>query len=115
MHIPDNHGLLVDADKLATELSKRGLDWADKDAAYRALEDTQKSVLSQAMLATNAGPVTMREAVARASIHYMEHLAALDQARHASNKARVSYDVYRIYVDLMRTNSSSQRALVNLT
>lgn len=110
-----NHdGLLLDADKLATELGRRGQDWADKDAAFRALDEASKSILSQAMLAVEDGPVSIRDAKARASALYMDHLRDLDNARASANKARVSYDVYRVYVDLVRTNAAGQRALVDI-
>ena len=108
------HGLLLDADRMATELGKRGQDWADKDAAFRALDEASKSILSQAMLAADDGPVTIKEAKARASVLYKDHLRDLDAARQAANKARVSYDVYRVYVDLVRTNAAGQRALVDI-
>lgn len=110
-----NHdGLLIDAEALATTLRKRGDDWADKDAAYKALEEVQKSVLAQAFLNVEGGSVAEREAKARASAIFAEHLVAIADAREAANKARVAYDVYRTYVDLMRTNAAAQRALVSL-
>lgn len=110
-----NHdGLLIDAETVAGELRKRGDAWADLDSAYRALEDTQKSILAEAFLKVGDGSVAEREAKARASAIFGEHLASLDRARHAANKARVAYDVYKVYVELLRTNSSSQRALVEL-
>jgi len=112
---PDHDGLLIDADALCTELRRRGDDWADKDAAFRALEDVQKSIFSQAILATDArAPVTIREAQARASELYMGHLRAMDEARQAANRSRVAYDVYRINVDLKRTNASAQRTLAGI-
>lgn len=111
----NNHdGLLIDATKLAAELRKRGDDWADKDAAYKALEEVQKSVLAQAFLNVDGGSVAEKEAKARASGIFTEHLDAISKARAEANKARVAYDVYRTYVDLMRTNAAAQRALVDL-
>lgn len=110
-----NHdGLLLDAEKLHERLILCGKTWADKDAAFRALEDATKSILSQAMLDADDGPVTMKEAKARASVAYLDHLKALDEARKAANHARVSYDVARVYVDLVRTNAAGQRVLVDL-
>jgi hypothetical protein len=110
-----NHdGLVIEAERLAGELRKRGDDWADKDAAYKALEEVQKSVLANSFVATD-GSVAEREAKARISPAFMEHLGAIAKARQEANRARVSYDVYRTYVELMRSNASTQRALVNLT
>jgi hypothetical protein len=110
----DNHdGLILSPEKLAQELRKRGDDWADKDAAFKALEETQKTILAESFV-LNTGSVTEREARARISAPFKEHLEATAKARHEANKARVAYDIYRTYVDLMRTNATTQRALVNL-
>lgn len=110
----DNHdGLIISAEKLAGELRKRGDEWADKDAAYRALEEVQKSILAEAFVHTT-GSVAEREAQARVSAAFKEHLDAIKAARHEANKARVAYDVYKIYVDLTRTNATTQRTLVDM-
>lgn len=115
MNPMSNHdGLLIDAEKLAIELRKRGDEWADKDAAYKALEEVQKSILSQAFLAVEGGSIAEKEARARASTQFAEHLEAIAKARTEANKARVAYDVYKTYVDLMRTNAAAQRVLVDL-
>jgi hypothetical protein len=109
-----NHdGLIIDPEKLAAELRKRGDEWADRDAAYRALEEVQKSVLAECFLSSE-GSVAKREARARISAPFREHLEAISKARSAANKARVAYDVYKTYVEMLRTNASSQRALVNM-
>lgn len=111
----DNHdGLLISAEKLAGEMRKRGDEWADKDAAYRALEEVQKSVLAEAFLNAGEGSIAERDARSRVAPMFREHLAAISEARRESNKARVAYDVYRVYVDLTRTNAAAQRALVDL-
>lgn len=111
----DNHdGLLISAEKLATVMRQRGDDWADKESAYRALEDVQKSVLSQAFLNVEGGSVAEREAKARIAAIFTEHLAATAKARKESLEARVAYDVYKVFVDLTRTNAAAQRALVDL-
>ena len=110
----DNHdGLLLQAEKLAFELRKRGDDWADKDAAYRALEEVQKTLLAEVFL-EHEGSVAEREAEARSSVKFRQHLTSIADARKEANRAKVAYDVYRIYVDMTRTNASSQRALVEL-
>ena len=36
----------LDPDALCHELEKRGLDWADKDAAFYAYDETKKDVLA---------------------------------------------------------------------
>lgn len=110
----DNHdGLLLAAEKLAFELRRRGDDWADKDAAYRALEEVQKTLLAEVFL-EHEGSVAERESAARSSIKFRQHLSSIADARKEANRAKVAYDVYRVYVDMTRTNASSQRALVEL-
>lgn len=109
----NHHGLILDSTKLHDRLQKLGHEWSDADAAFKALEDVSKTVLAQEFL-TTTGSVAEREARARVSDAYREHLKALGEARRAVNVAKVNYDVARVYVDLERTNASGQRALVEL-
>jgi hypothetical protein len=109
----NHHGLILDSQKMHDRLRALGLVWGDADAAFKALEDTLKSVLAQEFLGAQ-GSVAEREARARVSVSVREHLAAMADARKAMNAARVQYDVARVYVDLERTNASGQRALVEL-
>ncbi len=107
--------MIIEADKIATELSARGLVWADADAAFRALDDVTKSVLSEAIAALNReDSMAAKETDARRSMMYRDHLIALAAARRASNRARVNLDVYKVYVDLLRTNASTERAQMSL-
>lgn len=109
----NHHGLILDSTKLHERLQKLGLEWSDADAAYKALEEAGKTVLAQEFLA-GTGSVAEREARARVSETYRAHLKATADARSAMNRAKVNYDVARVYVDLERTNASGQRALVEL-
>lgn len=109
----NHHGLLLDSQKLHDRLRTLGLEWSDADAAFKALEDTLKTVLAESFLEAE-GAVAVREARARVSDRTREHLASMADARKAMNAAKVSYDVARVFVDLERTNASGQRALVEL-
>jgi hypothetical protein len=109
----NHHGLILDSNKLHDRLQKLGLEWSDTDAAYKALEDVSKTVLAQEFLAVT-GSVAEREAKARVSPAFRDHLKATADARKAMNAARVNYDVARVYVELERTNAAGQRALVDL-
>lgn len=113
MNNDNHHGLIVDSKRLHDKLHTLGLVWSDADAAFKALEDTLKTVLAEAYLA-NTGSVAEREAKARVSQGVREHLQAMADARKAMNAARVSYDVAKVFVDLERTNASGQRALVGM-
>ncbi len=108
------HNNEFDPSQIAYELSERGLDWADKDAAFRALDDTTKSVLSQAMAQSVEKSNAAAETDARRSPMYGTHLVALAEARRESNRARVSFDVYKIWIDLMRSKETTRRAEMQL-
>lgn len=99
-----------DPDRIAEELSKRGLTWADCDAAYKALDDATKSVLSECMI--EAGDVSVAKAEMHARTHptYRAHLEAVDRARRAANRARVNLDVFETWIDLKRTEQATKRA-----
>ena len=106
----------IDANKIAQELSRRGMEWADTDAAFRALDDVTKSVLSEAIAALNQNEsMAAKETAARRSQKYMDHLIALSDARRAANRAKVNYDTYKVYMELLRTNAATERAQMQLT
>lgn len=109
----NHHGLIIDSHKLHDRLLTQGLAWSDADAAFKALEDTLKTVLAESFLAST-GTVGEREAKARVSLPVKEHLQAMADARKLMNSTRVSYDVAKVFVDLERTNASGQRALVGM-
>ena len=111
----DNHdGLLLDAEKLAAELRKRGDEWADRDAAYKALEDVQRSVLAECMLEATAESISLKEAQARSCDTFKSHLASLADARQKANRAKVAYDVWKVYLEMVRTNASSHRTMAGM-
>ncbi len=107
--------MIIKAQDVAHELSNRGLAWADADAAFRALDDVTKSVLSEAIAALNReDSMAAKDVDARRSMMYKDHLIALAKARGASNRARVNHDVYKVYIDLLRTNAATDRAQMQL-
>ena len=107
MNIEDNFPF--DPERLAHELSKRGLDWADKQAAYQALDEATKSVMGQAYLQTE-GTVAERDAKTRNTVGVLNHLEAVARARKASLVARVNYETYQVYLEMKRTEQSTRRA-----
>ena len=107
---------MMDADKIAHELSKRGLAWADADAAFRALDDVTKTVLSEAIADLNSDEsMAAKETAARRSQVYKDHLITLGQARRDSNRAKVNYDTYKAWMEMNRTNAATERAQMALT
>jgi hypothetical protein len=108
--------MIIDAHEIAAELSKRGLAWADTDAAFRALDDVTKTVLSECIAALNrSDSMASKEVDARNSQRYKDHLIALAGARRAANRAKVNYDTYKVYMELLRTNAATDRAQMQLT
>ena len=110
----DTHdGLLLEAEKLAGELRKRGDEWADRDAAYKALEDVQKTVLAELFMGYS-GSIAEREAASRADDAFKSHLASIADARQKANRAKVAYDVFKVYLEMVRTNASSHRTMAGM-
>lgn len=109
----------LDPDKLAHKLSELGHDWADKDAAFYALDETKKDVLAncKAMVPDPDGKLSdvAKEAQARLMPEWREHQKALAAARRAMNNARVSYNTCQAYCELIRSREATARAEMNLT
>ena len=105
----------LEPEKLAHELSVRGLDWADKDSAYKALDDATKSILSECIASLNEElSATAAETKARRSPKFMEHLSDKAHARKECNRSRVNYDTYKAFVELVRSREATERALASL-
>ena len=98
-----------DPDKVAQTLRERGDTWAETDSAYRALDDATKSILSK-IAGESEGSEAAKERSARASDAYLDHLQAVSNARKAAAQARVAYDVYRVWIDMKRSELSYTKA-----
>jgi len=99
-----------DPEELATELSKRGLEWADTQAAAEALEEARKSLLAELSLQWTGESKAAATDKALASPEYKLHVANMVAARKEANIAKVRYDTYKVYVELERTAESTRRA-----
>lgn len=104
----------VEPEKLAHELSRRGLIWADANAAAELLEEVKKSLLSKVKLGCEGKSMDERETKALASDEYMKHLNVMVAARRDANIARVRYDVYKTYVELTRSRIATERAAMGM-
>lgn len=108
----------MDPEEIYTNLRARGDKWADCDAAYKALDDVTKTVLAEceidARKTDSNSTQAALERAGRTAGKYREHLVALADARRNSNRARVSYDTYQVYVELLRTKAANERAEMNL-
>lgn len=106
--------LTFNPERIAAELYKRGVAWADADAASHLLEETTKSVLAGVMVGLNAKSVAEAETRARASDEYRAHLQAASQARREANRARVRYDAFKAFIELVRTKAATVRSEMSL-
>lgn len=106
----------LDIDALCDEAEEAGLAWADAKAAAQALEETRKSVLAQGMRAhIEEGTATNKaETMALAEPAYVDFLQRMVKAGHASDRARVRYDILRTRIELLRTNASTERAAMSM-
>jgi len=105
---------IIDATGLCHELGERGVTWADADAAYRALDDVTKSVLAKHANESPETSAAAKERDARCHPKFYEHLESVRRARAVANKARVKYDTYKMFVELTRSNASTERTLARM-
>lgn len=101
-------------DQAVDEVERLGHAWGDADAAAEALEDSRKSVFAECLLATDGKTVGVREAMAAVDPRYIRHLGAMEAARKARNRARVSYDMGKVRIEVWRTKTATQRAIMGM-
>lgn len=106
----------IDPEKLAEELSRRGQEWADKDAAFFALDETKKDVLALCCSQVNDQdlPQVKIEQKARTSVAWRENQAKLTAARREMNVAKVNYTVFQTYIELKRSKEATNRSEMQL-
>jgi hypothetical protein len=123
-------GLLRDfnPESLTNGVIASGEDWADKDAAASALEETKKTTLASFILErVDAGrsgglgekakvvSVTYAEQAALADPRYVMHLELMVAARQESNRARVRYDLGKMKLELIRSLQATLRNEINIS
>ncbi len=101
----------IDPHQLYDNLVKLGEDWADKDAAASMLEETKKSLLGKItdgnMVWSSSHAAAEKSALG--SKEYVDHIRSTVKARQEAHKARVKYDAFKIYLELIRTEASTRR------
>jgi|DEB0MinimDraft_3_1074331.scaffolds.fasta_scaffold00291_22 hypothetical protein len=108
---------MLDAENLARELSERGKIRADRSAAFHQMQDSEKSVLAQyteKAIRDGAKSQAAAEATARASSDYRDFLASKAKLRHAYELAVVNHESYKVYIELLRSNQSYEKAQMGL-
>ena len=106
----------LDIDALCDEAEAAGLAWCDARAAADVLEETRKSVLATTMAShlADAMPVSKAETLALAEPAYQDFVRRMVSARKAADRARVRYDILRTRIELLRTNSATERAAMSM-
>ena len=107
----------LDPDRIFHKLTEAGHTWADLEAAADLLEETKKVILAELTLQQLKGASSRAEAEQQALAlpAYREHLAAMNAARRAANRARVDYDSLKSLMELRRSQEATRRAEIQLT
>jgi hypothetical protein len=104
-------------DHIYRDVMAAGEDWADKKAAYEALDDNTKSVLADVVTSfMDGGKMSKAEAQTRAeaSGDFKNHNAAKSTARRAWLMAQVKYDSVKMLAEMRRSQESTRRAEMRL-
>jgi hypothetical protein len=101
---------------LRQQLADHGSQWADQNAAASVLEETKSTLKSQIALKflPDAGSAAKAEIMAEATKEYIDHIKSMVEARRLANRARAQYDSDRAYIELLRSQESTARAMMNL-
>ena len=102
----------LDADTIYARIQAAGEEWADKKAAFCALDDltsTVKADLTTDFYVTCTSKAEASER-AQAAGRYKEHLASVAGARRAWLFAEVKYKNLQLLADLRRSEESTRRA-----
>lgn len=103
---------MLDANDLFRKMQESGSEWADLQSAANVLEDTTKSVLARLMMMSQASSVAAREMEALASNGYQEHIKATQEAKAKALKAKVRYEGIKVWIELRRDESATERAIM---
>lgn len=111
-----------DPEVLTGQVLEAGEDWADKNGAANALEESRKSVLAKFFLEHAAGktdsvdgrparPISsaLAEQKALADERYRAHLDMMVDARRDADRARVRYEMGKMKLELMRSLQATLR------
>ncbi len=107
---------MLDAEKIYHELEKAGDDWADKKAAFNALDRNTKSMLSSVLVSFMDSGLSRAESETRAlaSAAYKTHLASVSEAERVFLQAQVLWTNLQTLAELRRSEESTNRAKINL-
>jgi len=108
---------MLDVNKLYHKLLDTGRERADAHAAFKVLEDTEKSVLAehtQKFIINGAKSQASAESQARASAEFVEFLKEKGRLRHEFGIKDVEYESIKVYIDMLRANQALERAQIGV-
>ena len=102
----------LDADAIFAKIQTAGDDWADKKAAFCALDDMTATVKADLTTDFYTSCSSKAEASERAlaTSRYKEHLASVAGARRAWLLAEVKFKNLQLLAELRRSEESTRRA-----
>jgi hypothetical protein len=104
-----------DPQELYERLIKLGKDYAQKQAQADLYEDSKKIIFSDLISSDNEEiSIAQKQSKAYASYKYKEHIKEAYKKRKEANLARVEYEAFKIYIDMLRTQQSNLRAEMNM-
>lgn len=101
---------MLNPDEIHERLRLAGEEWADKDAAANSLEETKPVVLAELTNQAQGSSAAEKKSMALAEPAFKLHLTSMVVARKEANRARVRYDIAKIWADLVRTRETTKRA-----
>ncbi len=109
---------LPDPRDLAKRLLESASEYADKNAAARALEETKGTILGKLVkkyLALDPkGSITRAEHFAKADPDYEDHIRRMVEAEKESIKAKARWDTGKVFIDLVRSKEATAREEMKL-
>ena len=81
---------------ISTQYGRLGEEWADAEAAARAMEEAKTSILAQRMMALGDMPVSKAEMIVKGSKEWQDYLRSLGSARTNANKLKIRLDVLKM-------------------
>lgn len=107
---------MLDADAIFQKIMPAGEDWADKKAAFCALDDLTATVKADLTTDFYTSCSSKAEASERAlaTSRYKEHIASVAGARRAWLLAEVKYKNLQLLAELRRSEESTRRAEMGL-
>jgi hypothetical protein len=98
-------------------MSKRGKALANSQAAFKQMEDSEKSVLAeyiQRARDNGAKSIAEAETIARGSKEFKEFIGEKAGLRKEYLLAQVNYETMKVHIEMLRSNQSFEKAQMGM-